>query len=193
MDILKLIKERRTIRKYKNKPIPKKIIDKIIEAGIWGPSIIIFQPWKIVVVTKKSVIRKIYNIIEKKSKNLDIAGRIALRSTKIAISGCQLLIAVYKTEEFTKFRKKIPSVYSKITTAAEISAISAAIQNMLLVAESLKLGSCWLDTPLLYDSEINKILEVKNKLMAILTFGYPDEKGKRVPRKSIFEFLVRME
>ncbi|MFH1441954.1 MAG: nitroreductase family protein, partial [Candidatus Omnitrophota bacterium] len=103
------------------------------------------------------------------------------------------LIAVYKTEEVARFRKKIPCVYSKITTAAGISAISATIQNMLLVAESLKLGSCWLDSPLLYDSEINKILKVKNKLMAILTFGYPDEKGKRVPRKSISEFLVSIK
>ncbi|MDD5081336.1 MAG: nitroreductase family protein, partial [Candidatus Omnitrophica bacterium] len=35
MDILKVIKERKTIRKYKDKPIPKEIIEKIIEAGRW--------------------------------------------------------------------------------------------------------------------------------------------------------------
>lgn len=39
MDILNLIKKCATIRKYQNKPIPKKILDKIIEAGIWGSSI----------------------------------------------------------------------------------------------------------------------------------------------------------
>ncbi len=59
---------------------------------------------------------------------------------------------------------------------------------MILVAESLGVGSCWLDTPLFCEKEINKLLGIKDeKLIAILTLGYPAEKGRRSKRKSLSE------
>jgi len=59
---------------------------------------------------------------------------------------------------------------------------------MILVAESLGIGSCWLTISLLCEKEINKLLGVKNeKLVAVLTLGYPQERGKRSKRKPISE------
>ena len=55
MEILEIIKKRKTIRKYTDKPIPKEVLDKILEAGIWGPSVHGLQPWKFVVVTQGQV------------------------------------------------------------------------------------------------------------------------------------------
>ena len=56
MDVLKLIKNRQTVRKYKNSPISKNIIEQIIEAGRWGPSVHGFQPWRFIVITNMSLI-----------------------------------------------------------------------------------------------------------------------------------------
>ena len=189
MNTLKLIRERRTIRKYKDKPISMKIIKKIISAGIWGPSVVVFQPWKLVVVENRNIVDKIYEVIEDGSKKLDMAGRIVLNSTKIALRSSKLLIAVYNSGDFINFTRRFSKAYSKATKISEISAISATIQNMILVASSLGIGSCWLDTPLLYEQKINKAIGVKGKLVAILTFGYPDEHGKRAPRKPMTEMV----
>ncbi len=63
MDILRLIKERYTVRKYLNKKIPKRKIDKIIEAGIWASSVHGFQPWRFIVITNDLFIKKISDII----------------------------------------------------------------------------------------------------------------------------------
>ncbi|MFZ8848368.1 MAG: nitroreductase family protein [Minisyncoccia bacterium] len=38
MNVIEIIKKRRSIRKYKTDPIPQEIIDELIEALIWAPS-----------------------------------------------------------------------------------------------------------------------------------------------------------
>ena len=71
MDILEIIKRRASIRKYQDKPVPKEIIDKILEAGIWGPSVPSFlriQPWKFVVIKNRSVIGFLSAILADKAK-----------------------------------------------------------------------------------------------------------------------------
>lgn len=191
MEIFKLIKERRTIRKYKDRAIPKKIINKIVKAGVWGPSVIIFQPWKFVVIENMNIRDKIHDALEDNSKKLDMAGRIVLNPTKMAIKNSKFLIAVYNSGDFIKFTSRFSKIYTKATRISEISAISAAIQNMILTAASLGIGSCWLDTPLLYEQKLNKIFGIKScdELVAILTFGYADEKGKRAPRKPLSKMI----
>ncbi len=198
MDILKLIKTRKSIRKYKNKPIPKKIINKIIEAGIWGPSVPSFlriQPWKFVVINNKKIINKISKIILQKSRKSKAGVNILLHSGANIINNAPLLIAVYNSGDMLKIKNRFKAVYtnfSEVIEKAQLSAISAAIQNMLLMAEDSGIGSCWLDTPLFCKKEINRLLKTKNELVAILALGYPAEKGKRAPRKPISEAVKFM-
>ncbi|MGA1795530.1 MAG: nitroreductase family protein, partial [bacterium] len=54
-DLLNLIKDRRTIRKYQDKNIPKKILDSIIEAGCWAPSTHNSQPWFYLVIKNSTI------------------------------------------------------------------------------------------------------------------------------------------
>jgi len=196
MEILELIKKRCSIRKYKDKPIPKKTLRKIIEAGIWGPSVPSFinqsQPWKFVVIRNKELKKEIAKIIERKAKSCGAGVNILLSSAKNIIEGAPVIILIYNTKRLEYLiKEKFKVIYSRFASlikAAQLSAISAAIQNMILVAESLGIGSCWLDTPLFCEKEINKLLGIKNeKLVAILTLGYPAENGKRSKRKPISE------
>ena len=185
MGVLGIIKKRRTIRKYFNRSISLEVLNEIIEAGVWGPSIFGSQPWEFIVIENKLIIGEVYSILLRKLKTLEVGGRFVFRSSLDAILGAQVLIAVYNSRGFEKFAAKLNETYVKFAKVAEISAISAAVQNMILVSESLGVGSCWLDTPTFCEKKINKLFGVEEKLIAILTFGYPAEKGKRSPRKSI--------
>ena len=184
MDILKLIKTRRSIRRYQDKPLTKEEIDKILEAGIWGPSITTFlriQPWQFVVISDKKLIKEIYEIVLKKSKKAGIGVNILLHSAANTINTASVLIAVYNTGDLKKIRVRYKEIYtrfSKLAVKAELSAISAAIQNMILVAEDLGIGSCWLDIPLFCEKDINKFVDTNDELVALLTFGYPAEQPK---------------
>lgn len=191
MNILKLIKNRKAIRKYQNKKISNKVIVKIIQAGTWGPALLApgFQPWKFFVVQNRNIINLIGNELIKKAEKIGAGGNIVLRSTANTIYNAQIIIIIYNTGSLVKFACGISKFYKKFAATAEISAISAAIQNMILAAETLHIGSCWLDTPVFCMKEINDLLKVDGQLVAILTLGYPSEKGRRSKRKDFSEVV----
>ncbi|MBU4479525.1 MAG: nitroreductase family protein, partial [Candidatus Omnitrophica bacterium] len=102
VDLLKLIKNRRTIRKYQDRPISKRILNKIIEAGVWGPSVHGIQPWQFLVINNASFIKEVAKILLRRSMEKEIAGRILLDSTANTINNAPLLIAVYNNKEVVK-------------------------------------------------------------------------------------------
>ena len=59
MDILELIKTRRSIRKYKPGPVSEEEINKILEAGRWAPSADNSQPWRFIVLRSQEVRKKL--------------------------------------------------------------------------------------------------------------------------------------
>lgn len=192
MQILKLIKKRKTTRKYLNKPIPAKILNQIIEAGIWGPAIHGFQPWKFVIITNKKIIKDLLKIIVSRSKDIGIPSFIIMPTIK-ALSSTSTLICVYRTNKFSNFATNIDKNFTENARSAELSAISAAIQNIILVAADLKIGTCWLNAPLFFKKEINKIIKTNLELVAILTIGYPDKKNtyrsRRINKSETIKYL----
>jgi nitroreductase len=60
-DFLKLVKSRRTIRRFKSDPVPDEYVDKIIEAARWAPSGFNLQPWEFVVIRDKKLKDAIVN------------------------------------------------------------------------------------------------------------------------------------
>lgn len=180
-DILKIIKKRTSIRKYKDKAVPVRLINKIIEAGIWGPSVHHLQAWNFKIIEGGGLKKKFLDIVSGKLEKISIPGFIFF-PTKHALASAQIIVCIYNTNKITNFVRKINMPYVKNAMLVELSAISAAIQNMILMAESLKIGSCWLDTPLLCEREINGLFNTKDKLIAVLTLGYPAEKGNRSRR-----------
>ncbi|MCX5697409.1 MAG: nitroreductase family protein [Candidatus Omnitrophica bacterium] len=64
MDALELIKIRRSIREYKDKPIPKEILEKIIDAARFAPTARAVQPWEFIVITKAETLKRIAGLAE---------------------------------------------------------------------------------------------------------------------------------
>lgn len=190
MDILKLIKNRRTIRKYHDKLIPKEKIARILEAGKWSSSIHGFQPWKFIVAENKTLIKEISKCLIRKSKGVGVGLKILLNSSANTIANAQTLIVIYNSNAFSKFITKLTNKNLKIAKIAEISAIAASVQNMILTAESLGIVSCWVSITLFCEKEINTICDMKeHELLATLSLGYAAEKGKRAKRKPISEIV----
>lgn len=187
MKIIDLIKNRCTVRKYKDKPIPKRFVDKIIDAGRWGPSVHGFQPWRYAVVTDVTLRRKISDILVKKSAKLGSGIGRYLSLTAMTIANAPLIILVYNTNVLRDVSLKLYKInrrYITIAEQSEIQAISAAIQNMMLLADNYRIGSCWNTIPLFCEKRINQLIGVNDQLVAVLTMGFPDEKNNRAPRKS---------
>ena len=59
MDIIEVIKTRRSVRKYKPDPISEEEINKILEAGRWAPSADNSQPWRFIILRSQEVRKKL--------------------------------------------------------------------------------------------------------------------------------------
>ena len=151
MSLLDVILRRRSIRRYENKEIPKDVLDKIVEAGRQSPSAANRQPYHFVIVTD-SEIKK------------ELKGRFSrfLKDAPVVIVGCAnpkaLLTGKWATVDTT-----------------------IALENMVLAAWSLGIGSCWIES--FNEEKAKKLLKIPEnwKVVALVTFGYPAETPK--PRK----------
>lgn len=162
--ILKLIRSRRSIRKFKTEEIPEEIIYEILEAGIWAPSGLNNQPWRFIIL-------KDHDFREKISK--------LTRYSRI-ITDADFCIAVFYNK---------PAGYDR---DKDLMAIGSCIQNMMLYSFSAGIGSVWLGEILKNKPEINRLLEVDQscEFMALLAFGIPDE-APTSERSDITNMLLR--
>lgn len=129
-EVLKAIKSRRSIRKYRSEQIKQEELEMIIEAGIYAPSGHNLQPWRFTVVQDRKVIEHINDISKKLMATMEIEWikNIGLDpDVDITYKAPTLIIVSGK--------KDVPS--SKIDCCA-------AVENMLLAAESLNIGSVWM-------------------------------------------------
>ncbi|MFC1730492.1 nitroreductase family protein [candidate division KSB1 bacterium] len=171
MSVLNIIKKRRSIRKYMDVPVEWDKIVQIFEAGRYAPSAGNIQEWKFVIVSDKSVKKKVAEACLK---------QYWVESAPVIIVICSM---VEKSEQFYGDRGRDLYTIQNCATAAE---------NMLLVATDLDLGSCWVGA---FDEEMmGDALGIPGRArpMAVLTFGYADEKVP-VPPRTVLESLVFLQ
>jgi nitroreductase len=59
MDAIEVLKTRRSVRAYRSEPVPRKIIEDVIDCGRLAATAINIQPWEFVVVTEPAMLRRI--------------------------------------------------------------------------------------------------------------------------------------
>lgn len=153
--MIEAIKGRRSIRRYKPTPVEDGKIIECLEAARWAPSANNSQPWEFLVV-----------------KNLETRKKLA------------------EIHRYGRFMAESPVVVVFIANPARSDNwyhgdVAAAVQNFLLAAYSLGLGTCWmgvLNTP--FEEPIKKLLGIPDELRVLCTVsvGYPDEKPSRSRR-----------
>ena len=164
MDIIDIIKGRRSVRKFTSEAVSDELTEKILEAGRWAPSGLNNQPWRFAVI-RDAGLRQAISELTHYSK---------------VVMAAQVLIAVFLDTEKSYHREK------------DIQAVGACLQNMLLEAHSLGLGTVWLGEIIRSNEQIKAILGLARELelMAVVALGHPDEKPKSVKRKPLSDLVV---
>jgi Nitroreductase len=129
-EILKTIKNRRSVRSYSPEQIKQKDLDLIIEAGIYAPTAHNDQPWHFTIIQNEEKI----HYISDKSKEL------MAKSETEWMKNMGLNPKVNITYE----APTLIIVSGNKNALSPKTDCSAAIQNMLIAAESLNIGSVWL-------------------------------------------------
>jgi len=191
MNTLETISKRRSIRKFQDKEIPKEMIEKILDAATQAPSPKNLQPWKFIVVTKSNketmlqVMRSgIENSKERMKDFPDINHFLAsaINSTRV-MKEAPITVFVFNTvDDHTWVERRMEF---RLSECANTQSIGAAIENMLLAAESLGIGSLWICDIFFAYQEICHWLDEKCQLVAAIALGYADENPNERPRKMI--------
>ena len=162
MSFLDLILNRRSIRRYENKDISEEVLRQILEAGRQAPSAVNKQPFRFVVVKDHEIMKNVCN---------NLITRF-VKYAPVAIVGCA-------------------DVKSLLTGKWAVVDTTIAMQNMVIAAWALGIGSCWIGA--CNEEEVKKMLKIpdKWKVVALITFGYPAEQPKprkKKPLEELFNF-----
>ena len=156
MSQIDTILNRKSIRRYQNKDIPEDILGKILEAGRCAPSAANRQPIRFIVLKDSETKKKLSN---------GIFNRF-IKNVPIVIVGCA-------------------NVKDLLTGKWALIDATIAMQNMVIGAWILGVGSCWIGD---FDEEkVKQLLNIPQswKVVSLLTFGYPDENPKQRRKKPV--------
>ena len=197
---LNAIKARRSIRKFKSDPISEMDLHTILEAGIAAPSSKNRQPWHFTIV-RGSVKEELARVMER-GLNLEVkAHEPFLPDSMKYINGAfnsvnvirEAPVAVLVSNERGKgidFTENL-SVDERVAEICNVQSVAAAIENMLLAANELGIGSLWICDIFFAYPEISEWLEKKNPghgmLVAAVAFGYAGEEPKARARKTLHD------
>lgn len=187
-DLIEQLKKRRSIRSYKGDHVDKELIEEIIQAGRYAPSATNRQPWRFIVITQKQMIDDIAVVVKNEMKNI-LKKRFILKyfypSLRNENTVKFLAATVFSDKDILFFNA--PVLIFVVTKKRRFFDESCACcaQNMMLAANSLGLGSCWIGFA--HFLGLNKKWMNKIKvpdgyhISAALVFGHPEKIPSRAP------------
>jgi nitroreductase len=183
MDILEVIKTRRSIGKVKDEMVPRELLEKIIEAGTWAPNRYLTEPWRFFVISGEGR-NKLAKVMEEIviQSGIDIEseeGKKKLEKERNKPFRAPAIIAV--AAEVTENGKAL--------RIEELGAVYAAVQNMLLAAHGLGLASYWKTGKACYDPRMKEFfgLKEKDEVLAFIYLGYADMKKNPPHKRSVVD------
>ncbi len=179
-DVLELIRGRRSLRRYRPRPVPREWIMQILESASWAPSAHNRQPWRFVILDNAALKQQLavsMGIRLRRDLQADkmpsaIIGKDVSRSYD-RICSAPLIIVVCMTLADMDVYSDARRNRHEQTMAVQSTAMAG--QNMMLMAFSLGLGACWMCAPLFCPDLVRQVLDLPEDWIAqgMVTIGFP--------------------
>jgi len=166
MSVLRVIKERRSVRRYKADPIPEDVLHRVLDAARFSPSGKNLQPWKFILVQDESLKQR---LAEASVRQFFIA------EAPIVVVACGFPDRCYS--RMGNYMKSWPVD------------VAIAVEHLMLQAQEEGLGTCWIGA--FEEEDVKSVLDVPEevRVLALTPLGYPAENPVSRGRKSIDEII----
>lgn len=160
MTLVDKVLNRRSIRRYKQTAIPPQVLQTILEAGQQAPSAANRQPFRIIVVTDSRIKRALANRVFSRFIN----------DAPLTLVGCA-------------------NTNAMLTGKWAIVDTVIALQNMVIAAWAMDVGSCWVGA--FKESKVRQLLQIPEKwtVVALVPMGYPDEHPAPRKKKALTQLI----
>ena len=204
--LTELIKTRRSVRKFQDKPVPEDLLLKALELATWAPNGGNQQAWKFLIVSNKDLIEKMADAVKGKTELMSSwpeakqFGETVARWQKTSdfFRGAPACIAVLMgryssiADQILRARGESDAVAREIRSHRQVGSsglqsAAAAITYLLLLLHYFGLGATWMAGPLQAKKEIEQMLGVQPEwhFVALIPVGYPAETPEVRARKAI--------
>lgn len=200
---LELVRNRRSIRRFKSDPVPDDAIMKILEAGRWAQSGANGQPWEYIVVKNKTTIRKIAEMSAEhrktswaveKTRIPEIRHRAGMKepgNELPAFVDAPVLIVLIGDPRTTQASVLVAQFLPNEGGfgAHFLKNMANTTQLMTLAASALGLGSQWVSVNYHYEARLKALLEIPDHFIVhtMLPIGYPAHRPPPGYRRALTE------
>lgn len=188
---IQAIKTRRSIRRFRPDAVPRELLEQLLEAARLAPSSRNGQTWKFLVLGPESreralgaMDRAIREKMAAGGNRQTLAG--AAHTLRIMRAAPELIFVV--NPEAGPMKAEVSGMDHAMELLDTVS-VGAAVENMLLEADSLGLGTLWIGFTIVAYEEIVEALNLEGQLLCAVAVGYPDECPDARPRKSFDEIV----
>lgn len=174
-NVLEFIKSRRSTRKYKTEDVPEEQLNQIIEAGRFAPSGGNCQSTHFIVVKNKEILAELANLVQKEFAKMEITPGL-YKSIVNSINASQKGNYVFHYHAPVLIITANQKDYGN-----NIADCACALENMMLMANALNLGSCWInqlkwlnENPVILEYMMKLGMDESERVYGALAVGYPD-------------------
>jgi nitroreductase len=167
MDVLDVIRTRKSVRKYLNKAVEEDKLLAILEAGRLAPSASNRQEWRFIIVKDRETKKKLAE---------------AANSQRFVAEASVVIVACAETDEHVM----------RCGQACYPIDVAIALDHITLAAVNLGLGTCWIGA--FDENKVKQILDIpaEIRVVTLLPLGYPADssvaKKKRLPLNEIVKY-----
>lgn len=203
-----LIKTRRSVRRWRDKPVPEELLLKAVELASWAPNGGNMQNWFFYLITRKETIAAIADAVQKSVELMaswpeaaafgDTFERYSRFSTffrsapaAVAVASSPYQSPADRLLEMRADQDPLARQMREWRRIADsrIQSVAAAISYLLLVFHQMGLGATWMTGPIQAAGAIQEILQVKPgwEVVAFIPVGYPEGPIREQIRKAVTE------
>ncbi len=200
LELSELMRQRRSVRRLRSDPIPRKIVRQILEAGRWAPSPHGTQPWRFAVLEDRALRETLADAMADTWKhNLSMDGQdpeiVSRRldgSRRRMLEAPVLILVSLVTDDLDRYPD---DERQESETTMAVQSLGACVQNMLLTAYQLGVDAGWMCAPLFCPEVVRDALDLPESHVpqALIPVGYVAAEPKRRERRSLDELITRWE
>lgn len=205
-ELANLIKNRRSVRVWQDKPVPEEMILRAIEIATWAPNGGNMQNWHFYVILNRETIKSIADAVQASANTIgswpeaatwaETANRMLQRASffRTAPAAIAVTTGQYQSpiENILVARGDADPKASEIRQSraiadTKIQSIASVVAYLCLVLHQIGLGAVWMTGPTQAKVEIEKILKVPAGMdfVALIPLGYPAENPPAKTRKPV--------